>query len=227
MFCYRLERHSAYEGLTLPMVDVQRQVSKHSTSTLPVENDVTFTAAMTLTFELFKHIGWDGTRTGEVRCFTIPGLYSMMVGLIITDLQGRLFVASPIPLPHIERDLDWDARVSHEEIQQARRAVKTGHLDKVEKPTPRVGAGGWRTSQKGNLWASVNGINVTVIPQGSGYCALIRKPGSTGTNQLIRTKVLPTPQEVQRHVLREWYDIIDPRDSIGAEPIGDDEDPWA
>ena len=218
MWCYRIERHVSHNGLTLPLADTQRQAPRQ------VGGEMAFSMAMNLTFELFKHIGWDGTRKGEVRCFTVPGLYSMMVGFIITDAQGHTFIASPIPLAHMEKGLDWDAHVSHEEIVATKRALLTGHIQNA-KPEPKVGIGGWRISGRGNMWATINGLNVTIVPAGEGYCGLIRKPVGPAQETTLRTPIKQTQQEVQKYVLSNWYDILDPRD-IDAAPVTDDETEW-
>jgi hypothetical protein len=51
----------------------------------------------------FKRIGWEGdTREGPYY-FSVPGDNKMEIGCIIKqDNNGDCFVASPVPLPHLE-----------------------------------------------------------------------------------------------------------------------------
>lgn len=52
----------------------------------------------------FKQIGWEGdTREGPYY-FAVPGDNKMEIGYIVKqDNNGDCFVASPVPLPHLER----------------------------------------------------------------------------------------------------------------------------
>lgn len=51
----------------------------------------------------FKQLGWDGdTREGPYY-FSVPGDGKMKIGYVVKqDNNGISFVASPVPLPHLE-----------------------------------------------------------------------------------------------------------------------------
>lgn len=174
---------------------------------------ITFSKAMSLALDLCKHIDWDGTFRDQVGVWAVPGLKEMSLGFVFRDVQGRTFIVSPISLPHMAKTLDWDAMVSHEEIANAKRAIRTGE---VEPPRATL-TQDWQVSRKGNLFAKINGAAVTVFMVDNGFKAILnpidREP--------ITTRVFPLQQECCDYVLNHWYEIINPPDPSDTEDPAD------
>lgn len=209
MWAYRIERPYSITSASLRREDIEHVVLGWGRTT--------FDAATKIALDLCRHIDWDGTWFGQMRYFTVPGIHELALGYMFQDIQRRTFIVSPISLPHMAKGLDWDAMVSHEEINQAQRAVRTGEIAK-----PRATVEPWQVSRKGNLFTKVNGCSVTVFDTDKGYKAICNPIN----REPIYTRTFPTQTECCAYVEEHWYDIIDPPDHDGRAGLSDEDLDW-
>jgi hypothetical protein len=209
MWAYRLDHNYLFEGLTFSMrsLEAKHVITKHG-------SDVKAGLA------LFHHIGWDGTIKGEPQCYPVPGLHSVGLGIMLREVTGRTFIASPIPLPNIEKGLEWDAYTSDLEIGHTRQMVV--HGEEAPKLKPAMLHAGWQLTANDNQRGIINGVNVTVFWARDRWKAILNPIG----RRAIVTRGFLTAQECCDYVLTHFYDIIDPPDEFGG-PVSDEElDGW-
>lgn len=219
MWVYRINDGGGYQNIefarTFAMVSKIMEL-RRTGDMFPADNVHTLTLVWLKAQELWRHIGWDGSISGEPYVSTTPGPAGFAFGFLLIDTSQRAFLASPYPCEHIRETLDWDAYTDSEEAGRAQSAVIQGVLTERKKPvTPK-----WRRSNKGNLFTEVDNSVITVFPTNNndGFKAVV----SFGSLRQF-TPVMKTEFEACAYVINQ-YDRLK-RELVPA-PLNRD-DPWA
>lgn len=186
------------------------------TTEFPLDNASTLDVAWKEAQRLWKQLKWDGTISGEVRAFTIPGVIGYSFGFHVVATDQTTFIASPCPLPHIKDGLDWDAYTDSEESHRARKLIIEGVENQVARPNVMK----WTRSRKGNLVSFYENATLTVFHDNKdgGFKAVM----SFGNlKQFTPTK--KTEAEAVAYVI-EHYEKL--KRELVPQPF-DPSDPWA
>jgi len=177
------------------------------------------------------NIGWDGSVPGDIHVFAVPGGAEVMLGFLIREaLTGRLFIVSPIELPHLDKFVTWDGKINSDEVGRTIAGLE-GRV--YVPPTKRAEHEEWRRSRKGNLWTTIDGCNVTVIPNTdrmtgakAQFIALIRN----NEGKLIKTASFQSERlcceyvdESFYHLTESWRFKVRIAQPFGSDPDDDDD----
>jgi hypothetical protein len=179
----------------------QHEVCGDETETLfQLDNDLKVARNMA------RALGWDTSLACPEQCFSMPGPDSTLYGFVITQAtSGQRYVVSPVELAYLTNEVDWDARINEAEVRKVRGEL-SGTV--VDRPPLRVGE--WKRSAKGNMWTTINGANCTVFAKndGTGYCAVIMNPTSSGLK--VYTRAFETELECANYVIQadNFYNLI-------------------
>ena len=204
-FAYRLNDIEMWnEFLTLPIFDVakrldeQRKVSNIEGVAATDTRD-TLKTELDIAKSLFEALGWHGTVKGSVRCFGIPSLDAWRIGYALQEMtSGVLYIASPVPLTHLNDIVDSDGRISTKQIRDMKQRL-TGATDAVT-----LDVGPWRRSVKGNLYTQINGAHVTIFPADhGGMKAIVSSP----TGMKVYTKACANEAECAKYVQDNFHEL--------------------
>lgn len=204
MWAYRVPKGLWNMCLTVPInqvtVALKAQIKQGNIEgNEPADSVASVKTALVTVRKLFDAIGWDGTAVGNFHCFGVPDRDTMQLGYLLQEgTGGRVFIATPIELAHLDKVCDWDAKVSTEMLRDTYQQL-TG-----ETPTVRpVSALPWRRSAKGNMWTKINNALTTVFPSPHGYCACISGAGDLKTF----TQTFQNEGDCMNYVLDNFYEL--------------------
>jgi hypothetical protein len=154
-----------------------------------------------------SQIGWDGTVVGEPHVITVPTAFGMQTGFIWKHNRlGQVFIASPVELPYMDEDVDWDARTDSEAMNRVKKFV--AGIDPSTKVSPlpnRLNTTNWGRSAKGNAWRKIQGFVCTVFyARDNMYNGIMSGPNGEKTF----TKKFDTEDDVVRYIDNNWPELI-------------------
>lgn len=218
-WAYRLESERRNWFFPIAISEVARRLdaaNKASNIDIPVCTRDTLKLELAKVKKMFEALGWHGTVSGEVLCFGLPTIEGWRIGYIIVETtSAKIFLASPVPLTYLDSAVDYDAKVSSEQV----RNVAGQLLGKTDTKVLTIAT--WRRSAKGNLYTKINGAGVTVFPdaRNDGYKAIIASGDDT---RKIFTKACKDEKEAIAYVVENFHELT--RSWSGAQGIVDDAD---
>jgi hypothetical protein len=164
-------------------------------------NITTLVADMLEFKRLMRLLDWDGTKSGDVRCFYVPSPHALHVGFFQASGSSReAFIGVPFPMHWLEADaLDI---VDTQAVERTKAKMQGQEWTEGEPIEHR----GWSTSKKGNLWTIINGTNCVVLSEGNRYVGLLR---GNDTN-VIKTRYFNTEKEAADYIERNYRQLIIP-----------------
>ncbi len=171
--------------------------------TAPANTPAMFDANARVAQNMARSLGWDGTIFGELQCFLAFAPEGHNYGFVLTQAtSGHRFVVSPVPMPHLEEHIDWDAHISVDETAKMRAALEGAPTE----PPPLQWSGGWKTSRAGNQYCFINGAQVTVFAaREGGFKAVI---ASQTTNLKVFTRAFSTQMDCAAYVVKHFYTLV-------------------
>ena len=214
MWAYRLGNYPpalyACERLTNLQKQIARGFQANIQGTTGTNTVSTLAADVKEAQRLATNVGWDGSVSDDIRVFAIPGGAEVMLGFLIREaLTSRLFIVSPIELPHLDKFVTWDSKTNSDEVGQTVAGLE-GRV--YVPPTKRAEHDAWKRSAKGNLWTTIDNCNVTVIPQSNymmgtkaAFVVLIRN----SEGKLIKTASFQSERLCCEHIDESFYHLTE------------------
>jgi hypothetical protein len=204
MFVYRLTKCPNFTLASVPFDVMRNKMLNVPAMKLVGYSPTALDEDKKLFFDTIKLIGWNGSKGGELMCYAVPYPHTFNVGFLLQNgTNPAVFVGYPFPLDYLNEEAD--DRTDSMEKARTIAAMQGKDTEPYGSAAP-ISHADWRRSYKGNMWTTIEGTNCVVLPEGSGFRALLR---GGGTNT-ITSKVFPTEAEVIAYVMNNYRNLIKP-----------------
>ena len=202
MYVYHLKTLPNYNLLSVPIDVFLRNMQRLPVRSIQGYSPGGLEADRVEFSKLIKLIGFNGIVTSGVRVFLGVNPLVLTPGFILIQAtDGHAFVGSPHELPHLNSEA-IDRTDSDEKARTI--AGMLGH-EFTEQEGPPVTFPGWKISQKGNLWTTIEGVNCVIVEDNPrGHIGLLRGDG----HNRIATRSFNTTQEVADYIVRRFRTLI-------------------
>lgn len=207
MWAYRLAAYAANLFACFSVEDALSRLRVAPANTGVMSDEEVFTQDYAEARKLARRIDWNGTVSGTPKVFMIPGASGMLYGFLIREATGgRIFVMSPIELPHLDVHVSWDGNTDSNENDRTIAAMKgEAFVEPTKLGMPQVDE--WRRSKSGNMWTLMDGARVVVLPENKAGKAQFKAIIYGADGQKLWSPTYPTEKDCMDHTAVNFYKL--------------------